>query len=129
MDRTHKSHPEPIGSPDGLKLLITVVNRDKSEFFADLIQSHGANMQLFASAKGTAKTEALEMLGLSDQRKSVLFSVINAANAEETLADLDLKFKTIKNGKGIAVTVPMTSVIGVTAYRFLADKREIKGLL
>jgi len=32
-------------------------------------------------------------------------------------------FKTMKNGKGIAFTVPMTSVIGVSIYGFLSNNR------
>ena len=39
-----------------LELMITVVNRNKAEFFADLIQSFSVNMQLLAGAQGTAIT-------------------------------------------------------------------------
>ena len=35
---------------------------------------------------------------------------------------LDEKFKTVKNGKGIAYTVPMSSTIGVLIYQFLSNK-------
>ena len=116
--------PAPVSSPEGLKLMITVVNRVKSEYFADYIQSFGVNAQFFVSAMGTAKSETLELLGLSDDRKSVIISVIRADTAEKALAGLAKKFETIKYGKGIAFTVPMTSVIGVAAYRFPADKRD-----
>ena len=34
---------------------------------------------------------------------------------------LEEKFNTIKNGKGIAYTVPMTSTIGVAIYQFLCN--------
>ena len=37
------------------------------------------------------------------------------------LAKLEEKFNTIKNGKGIAYTVPMTSTIGVAIYQFLSN--------
>jgi len=33
---------------------------------------------------------------------------------------IEEKFATVKDGKGIAFTVPMTSVIGVAIYRFLS---------
>ena len=45
---------ETVRSPEGLKLLVTVVNRVKSEYYADLIESLGANMQCFVAAEGTA---------------------------------------------------------------------------
>ena len=124
-----KNEKQTLGSPEKLKLLITVVNRVKSEYYADLIQSFGVNMQLFVSAQGTAKTQTLEYLGLNDDRKSVMIGAVRADRADEILSALDERFKTIKNGKGIAFTIPMSSVIGVSAYRFLADSREDNRLL
>ena len=123
------TNPGTVKSPEGLKLLVTVVNRAKSEYYADLIQSLGANLQCFVAAEGTAASEKLGVLGLSDERKSVILSVIRATDGEKVLAVLGEKFKTIKNGKGIAYTVPMTSVISVLAYRFLADVKETGSFL
>ncbi|MBP5312491.1 MAG: hypothetical protein J6112_06640 [Clostridia bacterium] len=120
--------PTPVSSPEGLKLLITVVNRVKSEYYADLIQSHGANLQCFVSAKGTGGSEFLDLMGLQDDRKSAIFSIVKADKAPEILGLLEERFKTIRNGKGIAFTIPMSSLIGVQVYRFLADKRDTGGL-
>ncbi len=114
----------PIRSPEGLKLLITVVDPAKAEFYADLIQSFSSNLQLFAAAEGTARTEALGMMGLSGREKAVIMSVVRADRSAEILAKLMEKFRTIRNGRGIAFTVPMTGTIGVLCYRFLADRRE-----
>lgn len=109
-------------APKKLKLLITVVNRQKSEFFTDLIQSFEANIQLTMAAKGTAKTEMLEYLGLSaDSEKSVIISVIREDMEKQILAALKDRFTKIKNGKGIAYTIPMTSTIGVATYQFLSN--------
>ena len=124
-----KQRPEPVRSPDKLKLLITVVNRVKSEYYADLIQSFGANIQCFVSSKGTAQNEMLDIIGLADDRKSTILSVIREERAAELLETLSKRFNTIKDGKGIAFTVPMSSVVGVLAYRFLADKRETQRFL
>ncbi|MBQ7445493.1 MAG: hypothetical protein IJS71_06120 [Clostridia bacterium] len=120
--------PAPVSSPEGLKLLITVVNRTKSEYYADLIQSYGANLQCFVSAKGTVNSAVLESLGIADDRKSAIMSVIRADKAGELLEILEDRFRTIRNGKGIAFTVPLSSVIGVQVFRFLADKRETGGI-
>ncbi|MBQ1848382.1 MAG: hypothetical protein II135_10275 [Clostridia bacterium] len=123
MDNTKAA--EPLRSPDKLKLLIAVVNREKSEYYADYIQSFGVNVHYFVSAHGTSKSYMLDFIGLSgDDRKSVILGAVSAERAPALLEGLDNKFKTIKNGKGVAFTVPFASVIGVTAYRFLADKRD-----
>ena len=108
-------------APKKLKLLVTVVDRRKTEFYADFIQSYESNMQMVFAASGTAKTEMISLLGLSDNEKSVIISVIRSDKADAVLRGLEEKFKTIKNGKGIAYTIPMTDTIGVAIYQFLAN--------
>lgn len=113
--------PAPMLSPDKMQLLFTVVNREKTEFYVDIIQSFEVNMQLVLSAKGTAESHTLAMLGLNDNEKSVIISVVKKKRSREVLAVLDEKFKTVKGGKGIAYTVPLTSTIGVAIYQFLSN--------
>ncbi len=108
-------------APHKLKLLITVVNRKKTEFYADFLQSFEVNMQLILNASGTANTETLAALGLPDSEKGVIISVVRDDTAKLALEALDEKFQTIKNGKGIAYTIPMTGTIGVAIYQFLAN--------
>ena len=64
------------------------------------------------------------MLGLEDSDKGVIFSVLREDKAQEALHALEEKFQTLKNGKGIAFTIPMTSVIGASIYRFLSNHRN-----
>lgn len=108
-------------APHKLLLLFTVVDRRKTEFYIDLLQSFEVNMQIALSAGGTAKTEMLELLGLANSDKSVIISVIKEERVKDALAALEEKFRTIKNGKGIAYTVPMTETVGLAIYQFLAN--------
>ncbi len=112
---------ERMSAPRKLKLLVTVVNRNKAEFYADFLQSFEVNMQLITNAEGTASKETLHYLGLVETDKAVIFSVIREDRAGEILSALEHKFKTIKNGKGIAFTTPMTGTIGVAIYQFLSN--------
>lgn len=107
-----------------LKILVTVVNRNKTEFYMDFLTAYEVNFQTAVLAQGTAKSETLYMLGLEDSDKSVIFSVIREDKAQEIMQDLEDKFHSIKNGKGIAFTIPMSSVIGVAIYRFLSNHRQ-----
>lgn len=111
-------------APQKLKLLITVVNREKVEFFMDLIQSFEVNMQFNVSARGTASSDLLNLMGLEDSAKSVIFSVIREDRAKEALRALEERFSTIKRGKGIAYTVPMSGMIGVSLYQFFCNNRQ-----
>ncbi|MBO5042507.1 MAG: hypothetical protein J6D87_06030 [Clostridia bacterium] len=112
---------ERMSAPRKLSLLVTVVNRNKAEFYADFLQSFEVNMQLITNAEGTASKETLHYLGLVETDKAVIFSVIREERVAEALAALEQKFKTIKNGKGIAFTTPMTGTVGVAIYQFLSN--------
>lgn len=124
MNRDEKKRsprPEKKLLPPKLKLLITVVNRSKTELFLDYISAFEVNMQTSMAAEGTASTDMLRYLGLTDSSKSVILSVIREDKEDAVLRLLDEKFTKVKNGKGIAFTVPMTSVIGVAIYQFLSN--------
>ena len=114
------SHDTPL-APRKLKLLVTVVNREKGEFYLDFLQSFEVNFQTAMAAHGTASQETLRLLGLGESNKTVIFSVIREDMCDKALAALEQKFKTIKNGKGIAYTIPMTGTIGVAIYQFLSN--------
>ena len=116
--------PEQKGlAPQKLKLLVTIVGRNKAELYMDLVESFEANVQLLTHGHGTANTEMLQLLGLSDSEKAVIFSIIRADRAKEILSMLEDKFQTVRGGKGIAYTVPLESTVGVAIYRFLSNNR------
>ena len=106
-----------------LKLLFTVVDRAKAEFYLDVLSQFEVNFQMAAGGKGTATSELVDMLGLNIH-KAVLFSVIREDQTEAIMQCLEEKFATIRNGKGIAFAVPMSSVIGVNMYQFLSNNKQ-----
>lgn len=111
-------------APKKLEILITIVNRSKTEFYQDIIQQYESNMQMAISARGTAATEMLQMLGLGDNSKTVIISVIRQDIIPRLSQVLEEKFRTVNNGSGVAFTVPMSSLMGVDIYRFLTNNRK-----
>ena len=109
-----------------LKLLITVVDRPKGEFYLDYISQFDANCQMVLSGLGTARSDVVEILGL-EPHKAVILSVIREDMTETVMNNLEDKFATIKNGKGVAFAVPLSSVIGVNLYQFLSNNRQGRG--
>ena len=105
-----------------LKLLVTVVDRNKAEFYLDVLSQYDVNFQMAVPGKGTATSELVSLLGLNIH-KAVLFSVVREDQVDGVTNCLDEKFETIKNGQGIAFAVPLSSVIGVNLYRFLSNNR------
>jgi hypothetical protein len=106
-----------------LKLLITVVDRPKGEFYLDVISQFEVNSQLVVGGLGTADSDLIELLGLNIQ-KGVIFSVVREDKVDAIMKCLENKFETIKNGKGIAFAVPLSSVIGVNLYQFLSNNKQ-----
>ena len=113
-----------LTAPKKLKLLFTVVDRKKAELYADLISANSVNLQVLLAGEGTAKTETLRLLGLDDTARAVIVSVIRDDKAPAIFEMLEEKFETVRGGKGIAWSVPMTSAVGVAIYQFLSDYRE-----
>ena len=105
------------------KLLITIVDRNKTEFYYDLIASLGSNMQIIAHGEGTNNNQTLNLMGLN-KNKGVIFSIISEENQTRILEKLDQRFNEIKGGKGISIVVSLTSVIGVNLYQFMIDNRK-----
>ena len=119
-DKTGSGHKV---TSNKLELMITVVSRHKAEYYMDLIQSFDVNMQLVALAQGTANAGMLEYLGLAGNEKAVIFSVVQQNKLSDALNTLEEKFQTIRDGHGVAFTIPLTSVIGSLIYRFLSNNR------
>ena len=109
-----------------LKLLFTVVDRNKAEFYLDVLSQFEVNLQLVESGLGTTKSGLHDMLGLN-HHKAVILSMVREDRTDEIMKCLEEKFATIKGGKGIAFAVPLSSVIGVNNYRFLSNYRQGKG--
>ena len=78
-----------------LKLLVTVVNRNKGELFADYIESKGVNMQMVVYGNGTANTEILHVLGLTNTEKAIILSVIREDKIKETLEMISDKLSNV----------------------------------
>ena len=109
-----------------LKLLVTIVNRSKALFYTDLLEGFDVNMQMVVNGKGTASSEMLMYLGLAETEKAVIFSIIREDRIKEIMDTLEEKFNKMKDGKGIAYTVPLKSVIGVSVYQFLSNNQISK---
>lgn len=122
VQKAKPASPNTVTS-NRLKLLVTIVARKKADYYADLIQSFDVNMQMIVLAEGTANAKMLGILGLTDTEKAVLLSVIQEDRIPDAMHTLEEKFKTIRDGKGVACTIPLTSVIGTLIYGFLSNNR------
>lgn len=115
-------------SPGKLMMLITVVQKGKGTFFADFLKTFGANLQVCIVGTGTARTGLVEFLGLKDNKRTIIFSIVREDKLKEIFAALEERFHAVDNDTGISFAVPLSSMIGKLSYGFLSnDQRVIRG--
>lgn len=121
-----KSNSSKLEAPMKIKILFTIVNRAKCDFYVSALEGYDVNMQTIVFGNGTAPTEALNLLGLNDDKKAIIISCVKEDKVKDIMAAYEDKYFKTKNGKGIAFTIPVSSIIGVMVYRFLINLTEGK---
>ena len=119
------SPKKEVSSVRKLKLLITVIDRSKTLFYVDLLEQFEVNVQMVLYGKGTANSQIRDLLGLTEAEKSIIISYIREDKVKEALETLDEKFHKVKNGKGVAFTVSLDSIIGVSMYQLLSNDQTV----
>ena len=120
MEKKKKTN-NGLKAPKKLKILITIVERAKTDFYLSALESFGVNIQTVLYAKGTAPTEIATMLGIVDKGKALIVSAVNEDIIPTILAEYEDNYFKLRNSKGIAFTIPISSIIGVSIYNFLSN--------
>lgn len=92
------------------KLLTTIVARGKGEKVVDLFNKKEIMFNLIILGEGTADSDILDYLGIGEIDKDVVLSIVSEENVEEVMGELREKMKFNLPGKGIAFTVPLSSI-------------------
>lgn len=107
-----------------LNMLITIVDRDKGQIAVDLLLKEGVLFHRIVLGRGTAKTEILDLLGLGDTPKDIIFSVLPELRTRRAMSKLKKTLQFDNPGHGIAFTVPISSVAGVRTFKHLSGGEE-----
>lgn len=111
-----------LTAPNKLKVLVTICDRRKANFYQDILEGYDINLQMILYGRGTAPSDIISYLGLGDEGKAIILSIVSEKRIKEILAQYEDKYFKTKNGKGLAFTIPISSIIGVTIYKFLSNK-------
>lgn len=123
---TKTTNKKQVSNVRKLKILITIVDKSKALFYVDLLEQFEVNVHSVLYGKGSANSQMLSLLGLIESDKAVIISFIREDKIKDALETLNEKFAVVRNGKGIAFTVPLDSIIGVLAYQLLSNDRTVK---
>ena len=107
-----------------LEVVVAIVHSEKTAYYSSLIQARQVNFQFQMPVKGTTHT-ILNYLGLPDRPKTLVSGVVRADEAEELMNVLKENFQKGKDYKGVAFTIPFSSMIGVLPYGFLSNEKRV----
>lgn len=109
-----------------LKLFFVIVNDGQADSIISRLHELGCACSVVTNARGTAKQESYELLGFGNPKKQMIIALINEQSVDEVIGYLESRFRVSNAAKGIAFSLTISSVIGVSIYKFLTDTRENK---
>jgi len=107
-----------------LKLFIAIVSHSHQKDVLELLKHLEVGMSFITHGHGTGTQEIYEILGLGDNRKDLVFAVIKAENAAKFKAEMAALFARSRDAKGVAFAIDISSVIGVSIYKYLTNTRQ-----
>ena len=110
----------------GADLIITITDRSRGEDFADWYRRQGIPLVLTALGQGTATREILDCLGLEATEKAVLLCVTARSPRLVRRAAKELWLDV--PGRGILMTVPVSSIGGAAARDYLLQQEAEKSM-
>ena len=105
-----------------LYVFITIVEYHQSDQVVKLFESVGSAASFIQVGQGTSKSKVYDILGIIDDKKGVIISIVREDKKDEALYILNeyLTEDSEKN-KGISFTIPLSSMIGARVYYFLTN--------
>lgn len=120
-NKRNKRKEKALEAPKKLKILVTIVDRKRADYYKIFLENYKVNFQTIMYARGTAPSDVMKYLGLIGNDKAFIISVVQEDKIKEILSKYEDELFKTKINKGIAFTVPIKSMIGVYLYQFLAN--------
>ncbi len=93
-----------------LKLLVTIKDYGNDKEFVDFYIENHIPFHVTTHGHGTASSEILDYLGLGSTKKNIIISTISEYQINHVFSLLKTKMHFDKPGKGVAFTIPVTSI-------------------
>lgn len=93
-----------------LKLLVTIKDYGNEKEFIDFYIENHIPFHVTTHGHGTASSEILDYLGLGSTKKNIFISAISEYQINHVFSLLKTKMHFDKAGRGVAFTIPITSV-------------------
>ena len=123
INRKPKKEPPYEDRKDLKKLYmhVTIVPSGQAPSINKLFKSLGVACQFNQRGRGTANKKVRDILGIEDNHKDLIISLIPENLIERITKELEAYFAASEKNRGIGFTIQMSSIISVRVYNFLAD--------
>lgn len=104
-----------------LCVYITIVGPGLADTITRIFKNYGSSAQFIQRGEGTATKQIREIFGIEDTSKDIIASIVKQSSIADIKVELEAFFAANKKNKGIGFSIPMTSIAGVTVYKFLTN--------
>ena len=104
-----------------LSYLITIVKRSDADVFTEFFRSENVPLSLKMLGMGTARDNIRRLLGLAETEKEVFMCPVTDAKSKDLLKKLVYQMNLDAVGRGIAYSVPISSIVGSSTLQQLSD--------
>lgn len=106
-------------------MMVIITNRSMREIIRAFFQHNDLTVTLSALGYGTASSAVLDYLGLEATEKAAYFSFVTGNTWKKIKRKLLRRLRIDAPGRGIAFTVPMSSIGGRGAISYLTAGQEL----
>ena len=114
----------PFEEREELKKLVfyvVIVGFGQGDNIIRLLKTNHSSAQFVQSGEGTATTRVRDILGIEDNRKEIIFSLIREDYIPDFQKELEAYFASSKKNKGVGFAVNLDSIMGVKLYKFFTQ--------
>lgn len=105
-----------------LYIFVTIVDYHQSEQVVKLLDTVESAVSIIQVGQGTSRKKIYDILGMRDDKKGVIFSIVRENKRNETRYILNEYLTAgLERNRGIAFSIPVDSMIGAKLYYFLTN--------
>ena len=105
-----------------LRCMIIIANRGLGDPISNLVKDY-AHFQSIILGRGTASSEIKSALGISEPEKDIIYCFIEEHNVKFVFRLIEENFDFVRKHLGIAMTIPVSSVDGITSFKILTGQK------
>jgi len=92
------------------KIVVTIVDRGRGDKVTRIYNEDNIHFHFICYGEGTATSEVLDVLGLGETDKDVIFSMVPSCKVPDLLSKITDKMYLHKAGKGIIFSLPISGI-------------------